>query len=151
MKVMTRSRAPAFTGTWKALVAWVMPPASPAATFVLRMRSRSDVLPWSTCPRIVTTGARGRTSTGVRSAKRCSITSPAERLAVTSSSMPKSIMTSIARSGSIALFTVIGEPISMNFLRISACFTPVASESSRTVTGSATTTAPPTSFGVSAL
>src|SRR3954454_1360964 len=34
----------------------VMPPASPLTTFVWRMASRSDVLPWSTWPMIVTTG-----------------------------------------------------------------------------------------------
>ena len=37
----------------------VMPPASPSATLVARIASSSDVLPWSTCPIIVTTGARG--------------------------------------------------------------------------------------------
>ena len=38
---------------------WVMPPASPATTLVWRMASSSDVLPWSTWPMMVTTGARG--------------------------------------------------------------------------------------------
>src|SRR5262245_7672694 len=38
---------------------WVMPPASPATTFVRRIASSSEVLPWSTCPITVTTGARG--------------------------------------------------------------------------------------------
>ena len=38
---------------------WVMPPASPAATLVLRIASSSDVLPWSTWPMTVTTGGRG--------------------------------------------------------------------------------------------
>src|SRR5207253_1913212 len=38
---------------------WVMPPASPAATSVCRIASRRDVLPWSTWPMTVTTGARG--------------------------------------------------------------------------------------------
>ena len=37
----------------------VMPPASPAATLVWRIASSSEVLPWSTCPMTVTTGARG--------------------------------------------------------------------------------------------
>jgi len=37
-----------------------MPPASPAATRVLRIASRREVLPWSTWPMKVTTGARGR-------------------------------------------------------------------------------------------
>ena len=36
-----------------------MPPASPAATLVERMASSSEVLPWSTWPMTVTTGARG--------------------------------------------------------------------------------------------
>src|SRR5271165_1809649 len=35
---------------------WVIPPASPAATLALRIASRSVVLPWSTCPRMTTTG-----------------------------------------------------------------------------------------------
>ena len=38
---------------------WVMPPASPATTLALRMRSSSLVLPWSTWPMTVMTGARG--------------------------------------------------------------------------------------------
>ena len=42
----------------------VMPPASPATTLALRMKSSSDVLPWSTWPMIVTTGGRGRSVSG---------------------------------------------------------------------------------------
>ena len=38
---------------------WVMPPASPATTLALRMRSSSFVLPWSTWPMTVMTGGRG--------------------------------------------------------------------------------------------
>src|SRR6185312_9309877 len=38
---------------------WVMPPASPAATSALRMASSREVLPWSTWPRMHTTGGRG--------------------------------------------------------------------------------------------
>ena len=34
--------------TWYAPMCCVMPPASPATTFALRMKSSSDVLPWST-------------------------------------------------------------------------------------------------------
>ena len=37
---------------------WVIPPASPAITLVLRIWSSNDVLPWSTCPMTVTIGAR---------------------------------------------------------------------------------------------
>ena len=39
---------------------WVMPPASPATTLALRMRSSSLVLPWSTWPMTVMTGGRTR-------------------------------------------------------------------------------------------
>ena len=38
---------------------WVMPPASPETTLVLRIASSSEVLPWSTWPMMVTTGGRG--------------------------------------------------------------------------------------------
>ena len=41
---------------------WVIPPASPAATCVSRIASRSEVLPWSTWPMTVITGARGSRS-----------------------------------------------------------------------------------------
>ena len=37
---------------------WVMPPASRSATRVVRIESSSVVLPWSTWPMTVTTGAR---------------------------------------------------------------------------------------------
>ncbi len=37
---------------------WVIPPVSPSATLLCRIVSKSVVLPWSTCPRIVTTGGR---------------------------------------------------------------------------------------------
>ena len=43
---------------------WVIPPASPAATVVWRIASRSEVLPWSTWPMTVITGARGTRSSG---------------------------------------------------------------------------------------
>eukprot|EP00962_Isochrysis_galbana_P001307 scaffold331_cov101-Isochrysis_galbana.AAC.2 len=44
--------------TCEAPMAWVMPPASLAATSVLRSASSSEVLPWSTWPITVTTGDR---------------------------------------------------------------------------------------------
>ena len=44
---------------------WVMPPASPATTLVLRMASSSEVLPWSTWPMMVTTGGRGTRSSAI--------------------------------------------------------------------------------------
>jgi two-component system phosphate regulon response regulator PhoB len=42
--------------------AWVIPPASPETTLVLRIASRSEVLPWSTWPMIVMTGGRSTRS-----------------------------------------------------------------------------------------
>ena len=47
-----------FLTTWYAPMCWVMPPASPATTLALRIWSSSLVLPWSTWPITVMTGAR---------------------------------------------------------------------------------------------
>ena len=44
--------------TWKAPMCCVIPPASPAATLDFLKASKRLVLPWSTCPMIVTTGGR---------------------------------------------------------------------------------------------
>ncbi len=44
---------------------WVMPPASWAATSVLRSASSSEVLPWSTWPMTVTTGGRGSSASSI--------------------------------------------------------------------------------------
>ena len=49
---------------------WVMPPASRAVTLVARMASSRLVLPWSTCPRTVTTGGRDRSFAGSVSSHR---------------------------------------------------------------------------------
>ena len=43
---------------WYAPICWVIPPASPLVTRELRKVSSKVVLPWSTCPMIVTTGGR---------------------------------------------------------------------------------------------
>ena len=48
-------------------MAWVMPPASPAVTLVLRMASRMLVLPWSTWPMTQTTGGRATRSASLSS------------------------------------------------------------------------------------
>ena len=68
---------------------WVMPPASPAMTLVLRMLSSSEVLPWSTWPMTVTTGGRSVMSS--------SLTSAPSR-----TSSPYSLRNSISRSYSAA-------------------------------------------------
>ena len=57
---------------------WVMPPASPAATCVSRIASSSEVLPWSTWPMIVTTGARSTRSSSASSNTGSAISSSSE-------------------------------------------------------------------------
>ena len=78
---------------------WVMPPASPAATLVWRMASSSDVLPWSTWPMMVTTGARvsSTSSVSVWPMKPSSTSASATRLGV----WPNSRTISSAVSASI--------------------------------------------------
>src|SRR3954468_22428083 len=51
--------------TWYAPMCWVIPPASVSTTEVFRIASSSVVLPWSTCPMIVTTGGRGGGEVGL--------------------------------------------------------------------------------------
>src|ERR671935_152989 len=46
---------------------WVIPPASVATTADSRIASRSVVLPWSTCPMMVTTGGRACSDSGASS------------------------------------------------------------------------------------
>ena len=79
---------------------WVMPPASPETTLVLRMASRSEVLPWSTWPMMVTTGGRGSmvSSTSGVSKRPSSTSDSATRFTV----WPSSSATSCAVSASIA-------------------------------------------------
>ena len=45
----------------------VIPPASPAITFALRILSSKEVLPWSTCPITVTIGGRATQSSSLSS------------------------------------------------------------------------------------
>ena len=63
-----------FTLTRYAPMCWVMPPASPSVTLVLRIASSSEVLPWSTWPITTTTGSRGSRSSSrsSRSSNSCS-------------------------------------------------------------------------------
>ena len=66
----------------------VMPPASRSATFVSRIASSSVVLPWSTWPMTVTTGARGTRSSGFDASVSTSVSS-SSKLRI-STSAPKS-------------------------------------------------------------
>ena len=47
---------PLGVSTWYAPICWVIPPASPDATLDVLIKSKSEVLPWSTWPITVTTG-----------------------------------------------------------------------------------------------
>ena len=57
---------------------WVMPPASPAATEVSRIASSSEVLPWSTWPMIVITGARSTRSASASANTGAAVSSSSE-------------------------------------------------------------------------
>ena len=57
--------------TWYAPMCWVMPPTSPSVILLSRMASSRVVLPWSTWPRIVTTGGRSTCLSGLSARRRC--------------------------------------------------------------------------------
>jgi hypothetical protein len=96
----------------------VMPPASPAATSVARIASRSDVFPWSTCPIIVTTGARVTASSSPPSASpRSSICSTST--ATFSTWCSNSPATRVAVSWSSAWLMVAIIPMSRSFFSTS--------------------------------
>ena len=87
----------------------VMPPASPETTFAPRSASNNDVLPWSTWPMIVTTGARDfRHASSSSTTLITSSTSASEtRFTV----WPNSSMISSAVSASMVSFCVTIMPI----------------------------------------
>src|ERR1700759_4831930 len=96
---------------------WVMPPASPDTTSVLRRASSSEVLPWSTWPMTVTTGGRDcMCDASSASPLRPSSTSDsATRLTV----WPYSAATSSAVSASITSFAVAMWPFFIRTLMMS--------------------------------
>ena len=118
--------------TWYAPMCWVMPPASPAATWVWRIASSREVLPWSTWPITVTTGGR-------------STRSPSSSSSTTGSSTSSSaaVTISILRSNSLAIDSTdssvsvwVRVAISPSFIRAlitSAAESPRLSATSRTV------------------
>ena len=119
MKVTLR---PSGRVTWLALMCWVMPPASWAATSEARILSSSVVLPWSTWPRIVTTGGRARRSSGLSfSSTRESRTSSAVSFftKVRSSSSSRARISRVSWSSIVLTLTIM--PWFLNrILRISA-------------------------------
>ena len=108
----------------------VMPPASRSATRVSRMASSSDVLPWSTWPMTVTTGARDCMSSAFDSSP-CADTSSSSKLRI-SISAPNSRAMSFAVSMSSVLLMVI----IMRFINslASTSFTRTSSLSARSFT-----------------
>ncbi len=110
---------------------WVIPPASPAATSVSRIASRSEVLPWSTWPMIVTTGGRGARLSSESSYSGASGSSSA---AVTISSL-RSYSSAIALiDSSVRVWVRVAiSPIVISFLITSALPRPSSSATSRTV------------------
>ena len=107
--------------TWYALIAWVIPPASPDTTSVLRIVSRSVVLPWSTCPIIVTTAGLLTKSSSL------SLISNSSNLVSSISCSRSNFLSNSdaikdALSKSIALLIVARIPIENNFLINNAGF-----------------------------
>ena len=108
-----------FTFTLYAPICCVIPPASPSITFVLLIASRSEVLPWSTCPITTTTGGLFSNSSSLSSESSNNISS-----SFTSSFfialIPNSLATKNAVSKSIWLLIVAIIPYPNNFLITSA-------------------------------
>ncbi len=121
---------------------WVMPPASPSATLVLRIWSRSEVLPWSTWPMTVTTGARGSlVPASSPSASSCSSCWASSKL-TSMASTPSSSASSRAVSGASTWLMLAMTPfLNRSWIR-SLALTPSFSANSRTVIASETITGP---------
>ena len=109
----------------------VMPPASRSATLVSRIASSSEVLPWSTWPMTVTTGARLVRSSGWLSS--CSTSSSSASKLRSSTSAPKSRAIDFAVSTSSVVFNVIMMRRSSSFFRTSFVLTSSLSARSLTV------------------
>ena len=110
---------------------WVMPPASPAATSVSRMASSSEVLPWSTWPRMVITGGRSSRVDSSSSYSGSATTSSAACWISILRSRP-SASTSIASSERVWVSVAIS-PSSISFLMTSGAAMPSDSATSLTV------------------
>ncbi len=110
---------------------WVIPPASPAATSVSRIASSSEVLPWSTCPMIVTTGGR--------STRSCSASSNTGSVTVSSSewtistSFPSSLASTVIDSSDNVWVSVFISPSAISFFITSGTGTSRYSATSLTV------------------
>ena len=92
---------------------WVIPPASPAATSVSRIASSSEVLPWSTWPMIVTTGARSTSSSSASSNTGSAISSSSEW--TISTSLPSSEASTWIDSSDSVWVSVFISPSAISF------------------------------------
>ena len=110
----------------------VIPPASPSATLVFLIVSRSVVLPWSTCPIIVTTGGLLTKSSSLSFISNSS-NLVSSIIVSLFNSLPYSETKSSALSKSTLLFTVASIPSVNNFFTNSLEFTPKALASSEIV------------------
>ena len=117
---------------------WVMPPASPEATSVVRRASSREVLPWSTWPMMATTGARGVVaSSSIASDRKPASTSDSE---TRFTAMPNSSATSSAVSVSMTSLIFIIRPCFIRNLMMSTPRTAIRLDSSCTVMTSGMTT-----------
>ena len=146
LRVAASSSPSFFQSIWYAPMCCVMPPASPPATSAARSASRSDVLPWSTWPTIVTTGGGSRLAASSSSSmtpaadSANSSSSPSSASRVTSAPNPSAI--SAARSGSIDCVIDARTPFFIRSLTTSAAPTSSAVASSPTVIGPVIAPAP---------
>ncbi len=118
----------------------VMPPASPETTFVSRIASSRLVLPWSTWPMIVTTGARAMRSSGASSNVSSVLTSSAALVIVISRSSSAPIISTASLVSVCVIPTSSPRPIMIFW--IWAVEMPRAAARSLTVTPERTVAGP---------
>ena len=118
---------------------WVMPPASPETTLVLRMASSSEVLPWSTWPMMVTTGGRDWRLPS-SSPEASVITSSTSDSETRTTLWPNSSTMRVAVSGSMVWFCVAMMPFCISTFTTAATRSAMRLASSCTVMASGTLT-----------
>ena len=105
--------------TMYAPICWVMPPNSISATLALRIASKVFVLPWSTCPIIVTTGGRGAIASSVSSSVAITVSSY-KLTTFTSQLYSEAKSVAVSESMDCVMETII--PIDINLAIISDAF-----------------------------
>ncbi len=118
----------------------VIPPASPETTLVSRIASSRLVLPWSTWPMMVTTGARGMRSSGASSNVSSALTSSAALVIVISRSSSAPIISTASFVSVCVMPTSSPRPIMIFW--ICAVEMPSAAARSFTVTPERTVAGP---------